>query len=245
MLTPAENPAARHLRLMIRVAEFEKAPRLTEELSPKQKALLLLSQYMAGMSARGEQMVLRGDGMGDLWPFEMKGLIVLAPGKGFLVRVADPKSGIGDYAYSLQISDTTFGFYDHLRGSKLLVKDTELWLSAFLRLLPTPPNETNAVNFSVGAGFSSVGKDDKQHRKGMDFEFTIAPAALVEQASELEGEPVLANNQWTLAGSNAVFRIDAISGRLEELQWVSIEPGKRTNRMSITLTNRAFEIGEP
>ena len=240
-LTPSENPASRHLRLRIHIVEFEAAAKLNEELSTKQKALLLLSHYMSGVATRGEELVLRTAGLKDFLPIDISGEMILAPGKGFLIRMANPKATGPGHAYSLEVSDTTFAIYDHTRGNKLVITNAELYLRAFLRLLPTPPEETNTVNFSVGAGFGGVASGEKQKKPGMHFEFTIAPAALMEEAKYLEGEAVLADNHWTITGSNMFLRIDAKSGRPEELRWSFTEPGGMTNQMSILLTNRAFE----
>jgi len=239
-LIPSESPTARHLRLVVRVTEFDTVPKLNEALSPKQMALLLLSHYMSGAAGRGEELVARATALTDFVPRDLVGELILAPGKGFLIRIADPKSATSGFAYSLEMSDTTFAIYDHCRGAKLLITNAELCLRAFLRLVPTPPGDTNTVTFSVGAGFGSTTSDNKHAQPGMHFEFTLAPAALAEQAKNLDGEAVLENGRWTITDTNVTFQIDAKSGRLEELKWCSVEKGGMTNQVSVLLTNHAF-----
>jgi hypothetical protein len=240
-LTPAENPASRRVRLVIRVVEFESIPKLNEELSPKQKALLLLGRYISGMAGSGEELVLRATGLKEMLPVDISWEVILAPRKGFSIRLTDPVAPKPGYAYAIELSDSTVAMYDQTRGSRLVITNAELSLRAFLRLVPTPPDETNTVNFSVGAGFAGSTSDDKARQPGMDFEFTIAPAALVEQAKNLDGEAVLADGRWTITDSNVVLRIDARSGRLEELKWSSTDLGGTNGEISVLLTNRAFE----
>jgi hypothetical protein len=239
-LTPAENPADRHLRLVIRVVEFDSIPGLSEPLSETQKAMLLLARYIAGAGARGEELVLKATGKNDVLPMNIFGEVILAPGKGFLMRIADPKAELKGFAYSFTLSDTNFAIYDHARKARLAIANAKLNLRAFLSLLPTPPEDTNTVNFSVGAGFTGVTSEDKRQKPGMYFEFTIAPAAMVEQAKNFAGETVLANDSWTIIDSNIVLRIDARTGRLEQLTWTFSEHRGETNRMSIQLATGAF-----
>jgi len=241
-LIPAENPASRQLRLVMRVDEFDSLPKLNEELTPNQKAMLLLSQWMSGFATRGEDLVIRAEGVNDLLPIDLSGIIVLAPGKGFVMRLADPQGTGNGYAYSLCMSNSSLGIYDQLRASKLVVKDPDLRFWGFMRCVPTAPGESNTANVFLGAGFSGSRDAEKQPDRGMQFEFAFAPASFAEQADKFSGQCVVEGGHLTMTDSNLTLRVDAATGRLEEFKMYFPESGGVSNHISVQLTNGAFEL---
>jgi hypothetical protein len=209
---------ATSVRLSVKVQEYDLAPKLTQPLSAEQQAMLRLCDWLSDFASRPEDLTITFALTWKESPIRFAGSFTLSPSQGALLRFENlDKPGGMDYA--MLLAADTMGVYAPKRGSKLFVQQPDLASFAVISFVPAVGNPQTPFSLSMGGGFVSLTDDDRKSgaKPGFGLNLTLAPAAFLYflEATNLLIE---AKGQWlALLSSNQMLRMDAATGRLQEL----------------------------
>ncbi len=203
--------------LCLAVREHEPAPTLDARLTREEQALVKCAEWLGGFVSRSEDLVADFSSSGEDAFYAGRGRLVLSPNRGAFVEVAPARPGLPDY--SLLFAERLMGVYARNRGYKFEVKDPDLLTEASVQLLPTPAGDSNRWNFNFGGSFQRI--TDLSGEGGstppFQLQMMLAPVVFLTQARDHLDDCRWRGNVLTLGTSNLSLRVDARTGRLNEL----------------------------
>jgi hypothetical protein len=210
MLEPGAPDDAGKVGLRIAVRELAGAPPLSAELSPDDATLQRLRRWLSDWPTRGEDAVLRMDvGISN----ETRRLlsVIASPAGGLLIRLNRAKGNSPDLGWALAVSSNTVALFDGARREGLCTTNWRGSLNLFFHLGTDPDGEGNVT---IGGGFDS-------HTSAPPFrvELRLLPVAFMRLARMPEMQWRNERGVLTGSASNAVLRVDALTGRLIELRF--------------------------
>ena len=221
---------ATNVRLSVKVQEYELAPKLTKPLTAEQQALLRLCDWLSDFASRPEDLTIKFALSGTNFPLHLAGALVVSPRQGALVRFDNSTKPDGT-DYAVLFAKEAIGLYAPNRGYKLFIPQPALATRAVISWVPSA-NPQTPYRLTIAGGFET--QSDASRKAGgkppFGLDLTLAPAAFLYLLDATNLLIQAQGQSLALLSSNQVLRMDAATGRLQEL---SIHDG----------TNASFEVG--
>lgn len=200
-------------KLVIRLVESQMTTPLGKSLSAEEEALLKLREWLVGLGARGEDLVIRGKADGELQgAFEL----IVSPREGLLATVDFPSSDPGPtHSYAFLSTPTVIGLYSFDRMQKLELGPTgSCWMLTTELGLARTKKEPFTFMLGLGVGTRRSGVNDLPLR--MDYRLPPAVFASLATAKyeDMRYECRIVDGVLELISDNVKFRSDAATGKL-------------------------------
>jgi hypothetical protein len=211
-LTLGAPDADGHIPLRIHLAEFDAAPRLDEDFSPRQTAMLKLREWLSKWGEREEDLVVSVSG----FPFFPSGFdVVLSPRGGLAVveraALTNPPAG------GIVVAENRAAYYAPARGRKLAADPFNGQFRTFIILEGKEPEEgETGFHLMAGGGFNSL-TNGSPNAARYCCQLTMAPVCCLHLAEATNGACWMDGSLLIRSNSDFVFKLDAKSGRPIEL----------------------------
>jgi hypothetical protein len=206
------------IHLRVKVVEFERAPKLTEALSARGRALIRLGNWLSALAARPSEDVVFSLKWND-FPINLDLDVILSTTRGVLLQFKDSDFKARGYSYSCLMTTNTLGLFAPRRGTKLLGVNPHILVESFARLVPNPPGSELPFTLMLGGGWRYLPLSEAKALPPVRLDLTLAPAVFLNFEHQLKGEWKMEGNTCSIVTSNLVLKFDTVSGRLEEVRF--------------------------
>ncbi|NQT39068.1 MAG: hypothetical protein HQ581_16335 [Planctomycetes bacterium] len=204
------------LWLKIDVAEYPKAPRLSEPLSAEETAMLACRDWIAN-PARWQSDMIVSIPLGDLPGAEFE--MIVSPDRGVTATYGKPDSR-RDFNWALVAADGRAGLYSNTRQRKLETRFAEACAVAEINLSmteePDDPQRPYRQTVHFGAGLTSR---DAAADPPFRVKLKLDPCHFLAMVHEHDAKCESRQGILTLHSRGHVWRVEASSGRLIDLDF--------------------------
>ncbi len=204
------------LWLKIDVAEYPKAPRLSEPLSAEETAMLACRDWIAN-PARWQSDMIVSISLGDRPGAEFE--MFVSPNRGVAATYGKP-GGLGDFDLALAAADGHAGLYSNTRQRKFETRFDEACAVAEIKLSmteePDDPRRPYRQTVHFGVGVTS---EDASADAPFRLQLKLDPCHFLAMVHEHDAKCESRQGILTLHSRGHVWRVEASSGRLIDLDF--------------------------